>query len=252
MHLCRNFCKLDVLAVKSFVRRIESFDIQPAGIQAQVALPLGPPTPDTQGPAATHSVAATAATAAAAGGQGAGAADGSGAQGQQRHACSRVYAMTIRGSAFLWHQVNKGGKAVKGEWARRLKGSRPSRACQSGFRRNPCFGSGRAPHPCHAPYKGGSSACHCLSRGRSGDSSYLSHAACAQVRCMAAVLLLVGRGQEDPGIVATLLDVSKTPCKPQYQMAAEVHALHAALAVALAAWGVGAGVIHTSGKGFWH
>eukprot|EP00955_Chlamydomonas_euryale_P113369 366212-Chlamydomonas_euryale.AAC.33 len=38
---------------------------------------------------------------------------------------------------------------------------------------------------------------------------------------MAAVLLMVGRGQEDPGIVHTLLDIVATPCKPQFTMAAE-------------------------------
>ena len=39
---------------------------------------------------------------------------------------------------------------------------------------------------------------------------------------MAAVLLMVGRGQEDPGIVAHLLDLQASPTKPQYAMAAEV------------------------------
>ncbi|KAG2489574.1 hypothetical protein HYH03_012022 [Edaphochlamys debaryana] len=42
-----------------------------------------------------------------------------------------------------------------------------------------------------------------------------------QVRCMAAILLMVGRGQEAPTIVARLLDLGATPCKPQYSMAAE-------------------------------
>ena len=39
---------------------------------------------------------------------------------------------------------------------------------------------------------------------------------------MAAVLLMVGRGQEDPSIVRKLLDLEASPCKPQYAMAAEV------------------------------
>ncbi len=43
-----------------------------------------------------------------------------------------------------------------------------------------------------------------------------------QVRCMAAVLLMVGRRQEEPGIVARMLDINATPSKPQYAMAAEV------------------------------
>ncbi|KAL4432546.1 hypothetical protein ABPG77_000483 [Micractinium sp. CCAP 211/92] len=42
-----------------------------------------------------------------------------------------------------------------------------------------------------------------------------------QVRCMAAVLLMVGRREEEPGIVARLLDTSATPRKPQYNMASE-------------------------------
>jgi hypothetical protein len=42
---------------------------------------------------------------------------------------------------------------------------------------------------------------------------------------MAAVLLLVGRGLEEPCIVSQMLDLSATPSKPQYPMAAEVGAL---------------------------
>lgn len=42
-----------------------------------------------------------------------------------------------------------------------------------------------------------------------------------QVRCIAAVLLMVGRGQEQPCIVQQLLDISSYPCKPQYSLAAE-------------------------------
>jgi tRNA pseudouridine38/39 synthase len=36
---------------------------------------------------------------------------------------------------------------------------------------------------------------------------------------MAAVLLMVGRGEEQPSIVQRLLDVEGTPGKPQYNMA---------------------------------
>jgi tRNA pseudouridine38/39 synthase len=39
---------------------------------------------------------------------------------------------------------------------------------------------------------------------------------------MAAVLLLVGQGLEEPDIVARMLDLSTFPCKPQYAMAPEV------------------------------
>jgi tRNA pseudouridine38/39 synthase len=42
-----------------------------------------------------------------------------------------------------------------------------------------------------------------------------------QVRCIAAVLLMVGRGLEKPGVVAELLDVSRRPRKPQYALAPE-------------------------------
>lgn len=44
----------------------------------------------------------------------------------------------------------------------------------------------------------------------------------AQVRCMAAVLLMVGRGEEEPGVVRKLLDMEATPSKPYYNMAPEV------------------------------
>ena len=44
----------------------------------------------------------------------------------------------------------------------------------------------------------------------------------AQVRCMAAVLLMVGRGLEQPSVVQCMLDVQATRQKPQYNMAAEV------------------------------
>jgi tRNA pseudouridine38/39 synthase len=39
---------------------------------------------------------------------------------------------------------------------------------------------------------------------------------------MAAVLLMVGRGEEKPDIVGKLLDLKATPSKPYYNMAAEV------------------------------
>lgn len=42
-----------------------------------------------------------------------------------------------------------------------------------------------------------------------------------QIRCIAAVLLMVGRGLEPPSVVARLLDTASTPAKPQYNLAAE-------------------------------
>ena len=46
-------------------------------------------------------------------------------------------------------------------------------------------------------------------------SAFLWH----QVRHMAAILFLVGQGLEPPSLVDDLLDVAKTPCRPQYEMA---------------------------------
>ncbi|KAK9829892.1 hypothetical protein WJX72_008507 [[Myrmecia] bisecta] len=42
-----------------------------------------------------------------------------------------------------------------------------------------------------------------------------------QVRCIAAVLLMIGQGLEEPELVQQLLDVERTPLKPQYNLAAE-------------------------------
>ena len=39
---------------------------------------------------------------------------------------------------------------------------------------------------------------------------------------MAAVLLMVGRGLEQPSVVQRMLDIQATRQKPQYNMAAEV------------------------------
>ncbi|KAF0911832.1 hypothetical protein E2562_012319 [Oryza meyeriana var. granulata] len=49
-------------------------------------------------------------------------------------------------------------------------------------------------------------------------SAFLWH----QVRCMVAVLFLIGQDLESPCIVDSLLDITKTPRKPQYKMASEV------------------------------
>ncbi|XP_057314732.1 tRNA pseudouridine(38/39) synthase-like isoform X2 [Hydractinia symbiolongicarpus] len=43
-----------------------------------------------------------------------------------------------------------------------------------------------------------------------------------QVRCMAAVLILIGLGHEKPEILDYLLDVEKCPKRPQYGMASDV------------------------------
>jgi len=49
-------------------------------------------------------------------------------------------------------------------------------------------------------------------------SAFLWH----QVRCMMAVLFLVGDRREEPGIVAKLLDLTETPRKPGYSLASEL------------------------------
>uniref|UniRef100_A0A0E0KED6 Pseudouridine synthase I TruA alpha/beta domain-containing protein n=1 Tax=Oryza punctata TaxID=4537 RepID=A0A0E0KED6_ORYPU len=49
-------------------------------------------------------------------------------------------------------------------------------------------------------------------------SAFLWH----QVRCMVAVLFLIGQGLEPPCIVDSLLDITRTPRKPQYKMASEI------------------------------
>ena len=42
-----------------------------------------------------------------------------------------------------------------------------------------------------------------------------------QIRCIVAILFLIGQGLEKPGIISELLDVDRHPRKPQYTMAAE-------------------------------
>lgn len=49
-------------------------------------------------------------------------------------------------------------------------------------------------------------------------SAFLWH----QVRCMTAVLFMIGRGVESSSVIDELLDTSKTSRKPQYNMASEI------------------------------
>ncbi|EUB58100.1 tRNA pseudouridine synthase 3 [Echinococcus granulosus] len=46
-------------------------------------------------------------------------------------------------------------------------------------------------------------------------SAFLYH----QIRCIASLLIAIGRGLESPNVIDALLDVQKMPGKPQYQMA---------------------------------
>ena len=43
-----------------------------------------------------------------------------------------------------------------------------------------------------------------------------------QIRCIMAVLLMVGEGLESEEVVTTLLDVESNPCRPAYQMASDL------------------------------
>ncbi|XP_057964108.1 uncharacterized protein LOC131155175 isoform X2 [Malania oleifera] len=49
-------------------------------------------------------------------------------------------------------------------------------------------------------------------------SAFLWH----QVRCMVAVLFMIGQGLESPNVIDALLDIDSTPRKPQYIMAPEI------------------------------
>ena len=49
-------------------------------------------------------------------------------------------------------------------------------------------------------------------------SGFLWH----QVRCLVAVLFLIGNGDEQVSIISELLDIDKNPRKPQYDMASEL------------------------------
>ena len=43
-----------------------------------------------------------------------------------------------------------------------------------------------------------------------------------QIRCIMAVLLMVGEGLEREDVVTELLDIEKNPCRPAYQMASDL------------------------------
>ncbi|XP_059279920.1 uncharacterized protein LOC132033827 isoform X1 [Lycium ferocissimum] len=49
-------------------------------------------------------------------------------------------------------------------------------------------------------------------------SAFLWH----QIRCMVAVLFLIGQGLESPNVIDVLLDIERTPRKPQFPMAPEI------------------------------
>eukprot|EP01105_Mastigella_eilhardi_P002637 TRINITY_DN1333_c0_g1_i7.p1 TRINITY_DN1333_c0_g1~~TRINITY_DN1333_c0_g1_i7.p1 ORF type:complete len:483 (-),score=114.45 TRINITY_DN1333_c0_g1_i7:1064-2488(-) len=123
-HDFRNFCKADVVNVESFERTIYSVRVDrvtpPAATVAAAAPALASANPATASASASASL--------------------------DDDTYYDLYCITIRGSAFLWHQV----------------------------------------------------------------------------RCMVAVLFLVGRGLEQPSTVSSLLDVQATPCKPAYEPASEL------------------------------
>lgn len=43
-----------------------------------------------------------------------------------------------------------------------------------------------------------------------------------QIRCIMAILLLIGQGNEEPSVIKELLDVEKNPRKPQYSLASDL------------------------------
>lgn len=43
-----------------------------------------------------------------------------------------------------------------------------------------------------------------------------------QIRCIMALLFMIGKGQEKPEILDELFDIERNPCKPQYTMASEL------------------------------
>ncbi|CAF1284422.1 unnamed protein product [Rotaria sordida] len=49
-------------------------------------------------------------------------------------------------------------------------------------------------------------------------SGFLWH----QIRCIVAILILIGQGKEDTDLVKTLLDIEKYPCTPNYHIASEL------------------------------
>ncbi|CAF3982489.1 unnamed protein product [Rotaria sordida] len=49
-------------------------------------------------------------------------------------------------------------------------------------------------------------------------SGFLWH----QIRCIVAILILIGQGKEDIDLVKTLLDIEKYPCTPNYHIASEL------------------------------
>ncbi|KAL2489325.1 Pseudouridine synthase family protein [Forsythia ovata] len=49
-------------------------------------------------------------------------------------------------------------------------------------------------------------------------SAFLWH----QIRCMVAVLFFIGQGLESPNVIDVLVDIERTPRKPQYKMAPEI------------------------------
>ena len=43
-----------------------------------------------------------------------------------------------------------------------------------------------------------------------------------EIRCIMALVFMVGKKQEKPEIIDELFDVETNPCKPQYTMASEI------------------------------
>lgn len=117
-------------------------------------------------------------------------------QCEQLASC-RAYALHVKGTAFLWHQVSFTPFLPGLE--QHISGCklRPSDECVDCREKQLVW------------------ACVQQLGMHSGGWPL-------QVRCMAAVLLMVGRGLEQPSVVQRMLDIETTRQKPQYNMAAEV------------------------------
>ncbi|CAF4169010.1 unnamed protein product [Rotaria sp. Silwood2] len=63
-------------------------------------------------------------------------------------------------------------------------------------------------------YNSGYEMCELMVHG----SGFLWH----QIRCIVAILILIGEGKEEIDLVKALLDIEKYPCRPNYQIASEL------------------------------
>ena len=120
---------------------------------------------------------------------------------------------TCAATAFLWHQVNLCADRMNTDSLPQVRKPLIYHAAMANLLANSgVWTLSRELHALVVPSVHAPMCCDCS----------CSHGLAAQVRCIAAVLLLVGRGLEAPSLVACLLDVEQLPGKPQYCLAPEV------------------------------